>query len=322
MAALEQDFGCIVAVMTRLTACGLRLTGLGIVAIALSSFACQQPEARSVPAGPVPVTIQADGATLAGDIYMPDVIPRGGVPGVAVVHGSGQMTRQMARYVVGPLNAIGLAVLAYDKRGVGDSTGNYFNVGTVNSVEALGRLADDASRAAKVLASHRGVDPKRVGLYGQSQAGWIIPIAASRDPGLSFLIIVSGPAVSVGYEILHGRLTNELNPSAATVSPEEAERQLKAFTGPHGYDPMPTLTALTTPTIWLMGDKDINLPLKETVEALQKLPQTSNGVLTLIRYPQGDHGLFRPDHTREPYFEDIRAWLGKRQILSPVSRKP
>ena len=298
-----------------LTAYGLWLTEFSVVVIAFLSVACQQSEARSVPAGPVPVSIQAEGATLVGDIHMPDVVPRKGVPGVAVVHGSGRMTRQMGRYVVGPMNAMGVAVLAYDKRGVGDSTGDYFSVGTVNSVEGLGRLADDASRAAKVLASHKGVDPKRVGLLGQSQAGWIIPIAASRDPGLSFSIIVSGPAVSVGYEILHGRLTNELNPSAATVSPEEAVRQLEAFTGPHGYDPVPTLSALKTPTLWLMGDRDINLPLKETVEALQKLPQTSNGVLTLIRYPEGDHGLFRPDHTREPYFEDIRAWLQKRGVL-------
>lgn len=270
-----------------------------------------------MPAGPVTVSIQAEGATLVGDIYMPDVIPRGGVPGVAVVHGSGRMTRQMARYVVGPMNAMGVAVLVYDKRGVGDSTGDYFNVGSANSVEGLGRLADDASRAAKVLASHKGVDPKRVGLFGQSQAGWIMPIAAARDRSLSFLVIVSGPAVSVGYEILHGRLTNELNPSAATVSPEEAERQLKAFTGPHGYDPAATLHALTTPTLWLMGDRDINLPVKETITALGALPQTRNGVLTLIRYPEGDHGLFRPDHTREPYFDDIRAWLRKRLIAKP-----
>ena len=290
-----------------------------MMAIALLSVACGRPEAWSVPAGPVPVSIQAEGATLVGDVYMPDMTARGGVPGVAVVHGSGRMTRQMARYMVGPMNAMGVAVLVYDKRGVGESTGDYFNVGTANSVEGLGQLADDASRAAKVLASHKGVDPKRVGLFGQSQAGWIIPIAAARDRSISFLVIVSGPAVSVGYEILHGRLTNELNPSAAAVGPEEAERQLKAFTGPHGYDPDATLQALTTPTLWLMGDRDINLPVKETIEALQKLPQTSNGVLTLIRYPEGDHGLFRPDHTREPYFDDIRAWLRKREI---VSRKP
>jgi uncharacterized protein len=294
---------------------GLRLAGLSVMALALFSVGCQQSEAHSVPAGPVPVSIDAEGATLRGDIYMPNVIPRGGVPGVAVVHGSGLMTRHMSRYMVGPMNAMGVAVLVYDKRGVGESTGTYTDVGTANSIEGLGRLADDASRAAKMLASHRGVDPKRVGLFGQSQAGWIMPIAASRDHALSFLIVVSGPAVSVGYEILHGRLTNERNPSAATVSPQEAQRRLKAFTGPHGYDPWPTLLALKTPTLWLMGGKDINLPLKETVEALKKLPQTSNGTIMLIEYPNGDHGLMRPDHTREPYFDDIRAWLRKRGIV-------
>ncbi|HUR21996.1 MAG TPA: alpha/beta fold hydrolase, partial [Vicinamibacterales bacterium] len=281
----------------------------------LLSIACQQPEAQTVSSGPVRVSIASDNATLVGDIYMPDRIPRGGVPGVAVVHGSGTMPRSMNRYVVGPLNAMGIAVLIYDKRGVGESTGTYSGVGTADSIEALGQLARDASNAAKVLAGHRGVDPKRIGLIGASQAGWIMPLAAAHDAGISFLIVISGPAVSVGYEILHGRLTNELNPSAATVPPEEAERRPKAFSGPYGYDPAPTLAALKTPTLWLMGDLDINLPLKETIAALKALPQISTGVLTLIQYPEGNHQLSRPDGSRVPYWDDVRAWLLKREII-------
>jgi len=246
---------------------------------------------------------------------MPDQIPRGGVPGVAVVHGSGTMPRAMNRYLVGPLNAMGVAVLVYDKRGVGESGGTYNGVGTADSIDALGQLARDASSAAKTLAAHPGVDPKRIGLIGASQAGWIMPLAASRNPGIAFLVVISGPAVSVGYEILHGRLTNELNPNAATVTPQEAERQLKAFTGPHGYDPAPTLAALETPTLWLMGDLDINLPLKETIEALKALPQNSNGVLTLIEYPDGNHQLARPDGSRVPYWDDVRKWLTRRGLV-------
>jgi len=287
-----------------------------VVLFVLLSAACQQPEAQSAPAGPARVSIENDGATLAGDIYMPDRITRGGVPGVAVVHGSGTMPRAMHRYLVRPLNAMGVAVLVYDKRGVGESTGTYRNIGTGNSIEALGQLAGDASSAAKVLASHRGVDPKRIGLIGASQAGWIMPISASHDAGISFLVVISGPAVSVGYEILHGRLTNELNPSAATVPPEEAERQLKAFSGPHGYDPAPTLAALKTPTLWLMGGKDINLPAKESVDALKALPQISDGVLTLIEYPDGDHSLFNRDRGGALYWDDVRAWLLKREIVT------
>ena len=220
--------------------------------------------------------------------------------------------------MVAPLNAMGIAVLIYDKRGVGESGGTYNSVGTADSIAALGQLARDASSAAKTLAAHRGVNPARVGLIGASQAGWIIPLAASHDPALSFLIVISGPAVSVGYEIFHGRLTNELNPSAATVAPDEAERRLKAFSGPHGYDPAPILAALKTPTLWLMGDRDINLPLKETIDALNLLPQTSNGVITLIRYPAGDHALFDRERGRALYWDDVRAWLTKRGII----RKP
>ena len=288
---------------------------LRAVLLLLLSTACQQPEAQSAPAGPVRVSFQSDGATLVGDIFMPDQIPRGGVPGVAVVHGSGTMPRSSQRFFIGPLNAMGIAVLVYDKRGVGESGGTYSPVGTADSIEALGQLARDASNAAKTLAAHRGVDSKRIGLIGQSQAGWIIPLAASHDPGLSFLVVISGPAVSVGYEILHGRLTNELNPSAATVSPEEAERRLKAFAGPYGYDPAPTLAALKTPTLWLMGDLDINLPLKETIEALKALPQISTGVLTLIQYPDGNHQLARPDGSRVPYWDDVRKWLTRRGVV-------
>ncbi len=287
----------------------------------LLSAACQRPEAQSAPSGPTRVSIAADGATLIGDIYMPDRIGRGGVPGVAVVHGSGTMPREVYRQMVGPLNEMGIAVIVYDKRGVGESTGTYNGVGTADSIFALGQLADDASRAAKVLAAHPGVDAKRVGLIGASQAGWIMPLAATRDRAISFLVVISGPAVTVGYEILHGRLTNELNPSAATVAPQEAESRLKAFSGPYGYDPAPTLTALTTPTLWLMGDRDINLPLRETIEALNALPQIGTGVITLIRYPEGNHELARPDRSGMLYWDDVRAWLTKRGILA-ANRRP
>ena len=64
-----------------------------------------------------------------------------------------------------------------------------------------------------------------------------------------------------------------------------------------------------------MGDRDINLPLKETIEALNQLPQTSNGVITLIRYPDGDHSLFNRQIGRALYWDDVRAWLTKREVI-------
>ena len=73
----------------------------------------------------------------------------------------------------------GIAVLSYDKRGIGQSSGHY--PGDFASVTTIDQLAGDAAAAARFLVAQPGIDPKRVGLVGISQAGWIIPQAAVRS---------------------------------------------------------------------------------------------------------------------------------------------
>jgi uncharacterized protein len=263
-------------------------------------------------ADPVPVRIEAKGAVLAGDIFVPPQAARGLVPGVVMVHGSGRAERAMYRRGAGRLAALGMAVLLYDKRGVGQSAGRYREVTTENGQESLGELADDARRALAVLALQRQVDPARLGFYGASQAGWILPLAADGDPAVRFLVVLSGPATSVGYEIRHGRLNGE---GRKAISEEELARQLCAFKGPHGYDPTQVLNRLRTPTLWIMGDRDQNLPLRETLQALDSLPATASGLLTLVRFPDADHAMYRADGSRVDYWETIEDWLLKRGIL-------
>ena len=261
---------------------------------------------------PLSVRIEAKGAVLAGDIFLPPQAARGRVPGVVMVHGSGRAERAMYRRGADRLAALGMAVLLYDKRGIGQSTGRYREVTAENGQESLGELADDARRALAMLASQRQVDPARVGFYGASQAGWILPLAADRQPGVRFLVVISGPATSVGYEIRHGHLNGE---GSTPISPEELQKQLAAFTGPHGYDPAETLRRLRTPTLWIMGDRDQGLPLQETLQALNSLPATASGLLTLVRFPEADHGMYRADGSRVDYWETIEDWLRKCGIL-------
>jgi pimeloyl-ACP methyl ester carboxylesterase len=261
---------------------------------------------------PLSVRIEANAAVLAGDIFLPPQAARGLVPGVVMVHGSGRAERAMYRRGTERLAALGMAVLLYDKRGVGQSTGRYREVTAENGLESLGELADDARRALAVLASQRQIDPARVGFYGASQAGWILPLAADGHPAVRFLIVLSGPATSVGYEIRHGRLNGE---GRKAISEEELARQLAGFKGPHGYDPTQVLSRLRTPTLWIMGDGDQNLPLRETLQALGSLPATASGLLTLVRFPDADHGMYRADGSRVDYWETIEDWLRKRGIL-------
>ena len=115
-------------------------------------------------------------------------------PAVAWVHGSGDTTRAYLPDLQALFLRYGVAVLAYDKRGVGQSGGTY--PGESPTPTAIDTLARDAAAAVRFLAGRAEIDRTRVGLAGHSQAGWIIPLAASREPAARFAVIFSGPAVT------------------------------------------------------------------------------------------------------------------------------
>ena len=108
----------------------------------------------------------------------------------------------------------GLAALAYDKRGVGESGGNFRTVPFTD-------LCDDGLAAVDYLKSRKDIDPKHIGVWGLSQGGWLAPLAASRSADVSFVIAVSGPGVSPGEQMLF-YYANELR---ARGVPEEDIRE-------------------------------------------------------------------------------------------------
>jgi pimeloyl-ACP methyl ester carboxylesterase len=85
--------------------------------------------------------------------------------------------------------------LAYDKRGVGESTGNFRKVPFME-------LCGDGLAGIQYLKSRQEIDPKRIGVWGLSQGGWLGPLAASRSPDIAWVIAVSGPAVSPGEQMM------------------------------------------------------------------------------------------------------------------------
>ena len=129
--------------------------------------------------------------TLAGTL----VFPEGSQPHPAVVllHGSGPQKRDLvtARWFA----AEGIAALAYDKRGVGQSGGDFRKVPFME-------LSDDGLGAIKYLKSRKEIDAKRIGVWGLSQGGWLGPLAAARSADVAFVIAVSGPGVSPGEQMI------------------------------------------------------------------------------------------------------------------------
>ena len=123
---------------------------------------------------------------LAGTLYLPENGDH--LPAVVALHGASDATRKSAvyRHLREGLPAMGIAVLVYDRRGSGDSTG------TLNGIDYK-TLADDAIAGQSALAKLPRIDAKRIGFWGFSQGGWIAVLAASRSPSTAFAISVSAP---------------------------------------------------------------------------------------------------------------------------------
>jgi pimeloyl-ACP methyl ester carboxylesterase len=124
---------------------------------------------------------------VVGDLRLPE--GDGPLPAIIMVHGSGSATRNGA-VPFNPLIEIflrnGYAVFSWDKPGSGESTGKFSNELT----ERAAILVD----GIEVLTEHPSIDPDNIGLWGISQAGWVMPLAIEQSENVAFMIVVSGSA--------------------------------------------------------------------------------------------------------------------------------
>ena len=221
---------------------------------------------RRVPVVQTEVRFRSGDAVLAGTLMVPPGAGRHAA--VAWVTGSGETTRAYLPDLEALLLRHGVAVLAYDKRGIGESTGFY--PGESPTAETIDVLARDAAAAARFLARQPGVDLRRVGLAGHSQAGWIMPLAAVREPAIRFLVSFSGPAVTADENDLFQTLAGE-GEHPASLSDAEIDARVREA-GRSGVDPVPWLRKLRIPSLWVYGGRDLIVPPRLSVERLSAIP--------------------------------------------------
>ena len=130
-----------------------------------------------------PATFASLGNTLYGELYAP-ADPKALV---VLVYGSGSDSAVTFNFLQHMLPTQGIAVFVYDKRGSGRSTGRF----TVDFSE----LADDAIAAVAEARKLLAKPDVPVGLMGESQGGWIAPLAAVRSP-VDFVVVSYGLAIS------------------------------------------------------------------------------------------------------------------------------
>jgi hypothetical protein len=274
-----------------------RLARLTLVVL-MSASCAPAPVATETSSG----FIDNDDIRLSYRLDTPAGIPP--FPAVVVGHGSGRTLKEDCRRLADQMLRRGFATLCYDKRGVGQSTGTYVNVGTRESEAHFPRLASDMAAGVAFLRSLARVDGHRIGLIGPSQAGWIIPIAA-RSAGAAFMILLVGPTVSVGEEMHYSRYAER-----SAMPAEEISILLAAYDGPRGFDPRPVLETLDVPGLWLLGAADRSIPTVETVAILDRFIAAGRPFSRVV-YPGVDHDL-----RGAMFWADIDKWLIDRKLMA------
>ncbi|WP_291881195.1 alpha/beta hydrolase [Chryseobacterium sp.] len=213
----------------------------------------------------------SEGDTLSGTIFTPEHISAA----VVMVHGSGQEKRMTEFATLLAKN--GIAVLTYDKRGVGESAGIYAGpeVGT-NNVDAsnLTLLSLDASAAVDVLSKDLSNNKIPIGLIGASQAGWIIPLTAEKNKKVKFMTIFSGALITVKEQLRFQFYTNGNSNFWDTHTDEDARKH--TMNDPDKYEftdtnPLDALSKVSVPGLWIFGSKDIQVPVNLSIEHLNTL---------------------------------------------------
>jgi pimeloyl-ACP methyl ester carboxylesterase len=271
------------------------------------------------------VSFKSGAIRLAGTLLLPN--RRGPVPAIVFVHGAGPEQRFASRFLAEFFVNRGVAALIYDKRGTGESSGDW-------TVSSFDELAGDVTAAVSFLKSRSEIDAARIGLMGSSQGGWVAPMAALRIPDLAFLIVKSTAAVTPEQQEL-ARVENQMR--AGGNSPADIAEALAlyrhaiqfsrtgkewdslateiaadsnkkwAFFGrdtPRNYwffdqirlnfdhDPIPVLEQVKTPILVIYGGEDDDgPPLQDTIARLLEAMRQGGNISELEIFPNAGHDL-------------------------------
>jgi uncharacterized protein len=256
--------------------------------------------------------------SLAGTLTLPP--GPGPFPAAILISGSGPHDRDETiaghrpfLVLADHLTRKGVAVLRFDKRGIGKSTGSYDQATTED-------FASDVEAALAYLKSRQEIDPKKIGFIGHSEGGIIAPMIAARSSGVAWVVLLAAPGLK-GEEtlLLQSELilraagvndeqitkAREFNKQAyalvrqehdraklqtklselvqtsgmsASLPPAALQVQVRQMASPWfrfflDYDPVPALQNTTCPVLALNGEKDLQIAPKENLAQIRKALQ-------------------------------------------------
>ncbi|MET9605132.1 alpha/beta hydrolase [Streptomyces sp. NPDC006512] len=283
------------------------------------------------------VAVPAGGRELPGVLATPDT-GSGPFPLVVFVHGDGEADATHDGFYRPYWEAFaraGYASLSLDK-----------------PADWLSQSMDDRAReTADALAWARtrpGIDGDRIGLWGASQAGWVMPKVVARvpAPGVAFVIAVgtavnwhrqgeyhlrselraegAGPertaaalrARETTLELLRRGATYAEYRSGPDADPDLSAARWTFISRNHTADARADLRAMPpVPVLLLSGADDLNVDGAETEAVYREL--LAPGTLTVRRYPAATHALVRTPVERSSWRLTLTALFAPRALFPP-----
>lgn len=277
--------------------------------------------------------------TLSGYYIKPD--SKAQTKGVVLfVHGDGTLPYDAHGYyepIWDQLLDAGYAVFSWDKLGVGGSSGDWLN-------QSMQDRQNEVLAAIDFVKNKYGYQSGYIGLMGFSQAGWVAPAVAKNNKDVGFLIGV-GFAINwldQSWYLTKMRLTQEQATQKEidqaykkhqkeamfwTKSPTY-QQYLKQFATDTDSmskarfefvkknvlsDAQKDYQDLRQPTLILLGEKDLNVDVKNTWSVLNKVSNGHNNLAIRI-IPNATHSLLKHSEfgTQNPglYFLLKLIWYG------------
>ena len=289
----------------------------------------------------VSFTNEKEGNTLTGTLTIPK--GKGPFPAMVLVSGSGQQNRDEELMNHRPFWVIadycarhGIAVLRYDDRGMGGSTGEVENATSLD-------FSYDAEAAFDFLRNRKEINALQIGILGHSEGGVINFMVSARRPEVAFLVSLAGPAVN-GIEVLKAQQAAILRASGmteeavqfsgnanaqmfgvieASSSREEADTLLRQLVKGWGYneelteqtvgelvspwmyyflkyDPAEAIVKTKCPALLLNGSKDLQVLASQNLPGYERIIAEHHKTnLTLRELPDLNH-LFQHCETGSP----------------------
>ena len=170
-----------------------------VSAIELRSLSGHEQVAARIETSEQEVSFSSGDATLHGTLIYP--VGSHPVSAIVLLHGSGPLTRSSFGPYPRFFASLGLAVLIYDKRSAGASTGEYLPENMFYPQPFI----DDALAAVAFLKSEPRIRPNRIGLWGSSEGGMLTTQVAARSRDVAFIINSSGFMMPLWKEMLYNR---------------------------------------------------------------------------------------------------------------------